>query len=357
MRGAGCTWNDLTDRKFDAQVARTRSRPLPSGQVTPHGAAVWMCVQGLLAFGILLTFNTTAIVWGIASLAIVAIYPFAKRFTWWPQVFLGLAFNWGALLLWVAVEGEIGWPAILLYVSGIAWTLHYDTIYAHQDREDDALIGVRSTARLFGTQTRGWLWAFIAVSGLTAGCAAVLAGGGALSLIGLAGFFVHLGWQARSVEIDDPDGCLRLFRSNRDAGLILLAGLCADVVFLRAPLASASASPQRLQFCSASQRVRAGSRCCGLRGRCLHGAAAPGFPLALASNPSQRKRGLSQIRRRQLRWSRSASRSRSPASSRSRPSVISKTRAPCPSTRRDHVLLNVSRQAPIRVPPSQSRAS
>ena len=154
MRGAGCTWNDLTDRDIDGRVARTRSRPLPSGQVTPRQAVIWMCAQALAAFAILLTFPPFAIALGIGSLALVAIYPFAKRFTWWPQVFLGLAFNFGALLAWAAHAGSLGLAPVLLYLAGIAWTLFYDTIYAHQDREDDALIGVKSTARLFGTRTR-----------------------------------------------------------------------------------------------------------------------------------------------------------------------------------------------------------
>ena len=154
MRGAGCTWNDLTDRDFDARVARTRSRPLPSGQVSPRQAAAWMVAQAALAFAILLSFPREAVALGIASLGLVAVYPFAKRFTWWPQVFLGLAFNWGALLGWAAHARGLGWGAALLYAAGIAWTLFYDTIYAHQDREDDALIGVKSTARLFGAATK-----------------------------------------------------------------------------------------------------------------------------------------------------------------------------------------------------------
>ena len=165
MRGAGCTWNDLTDRDIDARVARTRSRPLPSGQVTPRQAAVWMVAQALAAFLILLTFPAEAVVLGIGSLALVAIYPFAKRFTWWPQVFLGLAFNWGALLGWAAHARGLAAAAVLLYAAGIAWTLFYDTIYAHQDREDDALIGVKSTARLFGTRTKRWLAGFLAAVG------------------------------------------------------------------------------------------------------------------------------------------------------------------------------------------------
>jgi 4-hydroxybenzoate polyprenyltransferase len=231
MRGAGCTWNDLADREIDAAVARTRSRPLPSGQVTPGGALAWAVAQSLLAFLILLSFGLPAIWWGVASLALVAIYPFAKRFTWWPQVFLGLAFNWGALLLWVAKTDGIALAPVLLYLAGIAWTLHYDTIYAHQDREDDALIGVKSTARLFEDRTEPMLWLFTAAASLLATLAVVAAGGGWIGLLGVAAFGAHLAWQIGTLDIDDPQRCLTLFRSNRTAGLVLLAGLAADAVF------------------------------------------------------------------------------------------------------------------------------
>ncbi len=227
MRGAGCTWNDITDRHIDAEVARTRSRPIPAGQVTVRQAAVWLVLQALAAFAILLTFHITAILLGIGSLALVAIYPFAKRFTWWPQIFLGLAFNWGALLAWAAVTGSLGWPPVLLYLSGIVWTLFYDTIYAHQDKEDDALIGVKSTARLFGTRTYRWLRWFLVVSvGLMtlAILLALLPDGNPLALaVAIGGpwaFGWHLAWQLRSLDIDDPENCMRLFRSNRNAGLI-----------------------------------------------------------------------------------------------------------------------------------------
>ena len=234
MRGAGCTWNDLTDRDFDARVARTRSRPLPSGQVTPRQAAVWMVAQALVAFAILVTLPPQAIALGTASLALVAIYPFAKRFTWWPQVFLGLAFNWGALLAWAAHARGLGWAPVLLYGCGIAWTLFYDTIYAHQDREDDALIGVKSTARLFGTRTRAWLGGFLvaAVGLAVAACLAAGLGGASLAaaLLGVAGFAVHLAGQLRRLDIDDPDACLVLFRANRDCGLLLTAGLLAAAI-------------------------------------------------------------------------------------------------------------------------------
>ena len=230
MRGAGCTWNDITDRKIDAAVARTRSRPLPSGQVTLMGALGWGVAQSLVAFLILLSFGWPAIGWGIASLALVAVYPFAKRFTWWPQVFLGLAFNWGALLLWVAKTGGIGVAPVLLYLAGIAWTLHYDTIYAHQDREDDELVGVKSTARLFGDDTVRMLWLFVGLGGILAALAVLAAGGGWLALLGVAAFAGHLAWQVLALDIDDAERCLRLFRSNRTAGLLLLAGLLADSV-------------------------------------------------------------------------------------------------------------------------------
>ena len=226
MRGAGCTWNDITDRHIDGSVARTRSRPIPSGQVSLRGAALWMVAQALMAFGILLTFNGAAIALGIAALVPVAIYPFAKRFTWWPQVFLGLAFNWGALLAWTAHAGTLGSPAILLYAAGIAWTLFYDTIYAHQDAEDDALIGVKSTARLFGETTPAWLrrflFACVGLMGLAVLFAAprdnvlalVIAIGGPWAL------GMHLMVQLSRFDAADGAGLLRLFRSNRNAGLL-----------------------------------------------------------------------------------------------------------------------------------------
>jgi len=227
MRGAGCTWNDITDRDIDGAVARTRSRPIPSGQVSVRQALIWLVAQALVAFAILLTFNINAIVLGIASLVTVAIYPFAKRFTWWPQVFLGLAFNWGALLLWTAQAGSLGWPAVFLYLGGISWTLFYDTIYAHQDREDDALIGVKSTARLFAENTRVWLRGFLTATVILLGLAAVIALADAsvlalvLALTGIWGMGWHMLWQLHRLDIDDPVVCLRLFRANRDTGLIV----------------------------------------------------------------------------------------------------------------------------------------
>jgi 4-hydroxybenzoate polyprenyltransferase len=227
MRGAGCTWNDITDRDIDGSVARTRSRPIPSGQVSVRQALIWMVVQSLVAFGILLTFNPAAIGLGVLSLLPVAVYPFAKRFTWWPQVFLGLAFNWGALLAWTAHTGSLGWPAVVLYLTGIAWTLFYDTIYAHQDAEDDALIGVKSTARLFADASARWLRRFLVVS--VAGMTVAVIGATAqadspmvllVALLGPWAIGWHLTWQLRHFDPDDGPGLLRLFRSNRDAGLL-----------------------------------------------------------------------------------------------------------------------------------------
>ncbi|MFY0308885.1 4-hydroxybenzoate octaprenyltransferase [Leisingera sp. D0M16] len=229
MRGAGCTWNDITDRNFDGQVERTRSRPIPSGQVTVKGALAWMGLQCLLGLMILLTFNQAAIAMGILSLLPVAVYPFAKRFTWWPQVFLGLAFNWGAMLAWVAHTGSLSWPPVLLYLAGIAWTLFYDTIYAHQDTEDDALIGVKSTARLFGTETPMWLRRFIvafvclmamAVIGAMLESASVLALVLALAAPWAMGW--HMTWQLRAFDAENSQRLLQLFRLNRDTGLIPL---------------------------------------------------------------------------------------------------------------------------------------
>ena len=230
MRGAGCTWNDLTDRHIDASVARTRSRPLPSGQVSPRQAAVWMVIQALLAALILVSFAPAAIVLGVASLALVAVYPFAKRFTWWPQVFLGLAFNWGVLVAWAAHAGTVTAPPVILWLAGIAWTLFYDTIYAHQDKDDDALIGVKSTARLFGDEgTARWMLGFLVATVVLMMVAVVLAltapGVAPLALLlglaGVWGFGLHLFWQLRHLDTTDPASCLQLFRSNRDAGLIL----------------------------------------------------------------------------------------------------------------------------------------
>jgi 4-hydroxybenzoate polyprenyltransferase len=231
MRGAGCTWNDLVDRDLDGRVERTRSRPIPSGQVTAQQAAIFMIVQALVGLGVLLQFNSATILCGFASLAVVAIYPFMKRITYWPQIVLGLAFSWGALMGWPATFARLDTPAFVLYAGSICWVIAYDTIYAHQDREDDLLIGIKSTALLFQENTRPMLAVFYAAAVLLIGAAGVMAGGGAIFIAGLAAFAVHLGWQVARIDIDDPAQCLRLFKSNRDAGLILFAAMLLDAAF------------------------------------------------------------------------------------------------------------------------------
>ncbi|WP_375785277.1 4-hydroxybenzoate octaprenyltransferase [Bradyrhizobium sp. Pha-3] len=230
MRGAGCTWNDITDRDLDARVERTRSRPIPAGQVTVTQAVVFMVLQALIGLAVLLQFNRFAIMTGIASLVIVAIYPFMKRITWWPQVVLGLAFSYGALMGFAVTLERIDAAAIALYAGSIAWVIAYDTIYAHQDAEDDALIGVKSTARLFGARTHRALVIFYGLAVLLIGAAFALAGARWPAWIGLAAFALHLAWQVRRLDTSDPALCLRIFKSNRDAGLILFASLVVDAV-------------------------------------------------------------------------------------------------------------------------------
>jgi 4-hydroxybenzoate polyprenyltransferase len=230
MRGAGCTWNDITDRDLDALVERTRSRPIPAGQVSVPQAAVFLVVQALIGLAVLLQFNRFAVMTGIASLIIVAVYPFMKRITWWPQIVLGLAFSWGALMGFAVTQERIDATALALYAGSIAWVIGYDTIYAHQDAEDDALIGIKSTALLFGARTRSALMAFYGLAVVLIGVALLLAGARWPAWIGLAAFAAHLVWQIARLEISDPALCLRIFRSNRDAGLLLFAGLLVDAV-------------------------------------------------------------------------------------------------------------------------------
>ncbi len=228
MRGAGCTWNDITDRDLDAKVERTRSRPIPSGQVTVKQALAFLVLQGLVGLAVLLQFNLITILLGILSLATVAIYPFLKRVTHWPQIGLGLAFSWGALMGWPAVFGRLDLAPLILYAGSIAWVIAYDTIYAHQDREDDALIGIKSTAILFGERTKPILALFFSAAVVLMAISGWLAGGGIIFAIGLAAFAVHLAWQVLRLDMADPALCLRLFKSNRDAGLILFAAMILD---------------------------------------------------------------------------------------------------------------------------------
>jgi 4-hydroxybenzoate polyprenyltransferase len=230
MRGAGCVVNDLTDRELDAQVARTRDRPLASGRLGVPQALAFLALQLLVGALVLLAFNGVAVALALASLPLIVIYPLMKRITWWPQAFLGVTFNWGALVGWAAATGELATPALLLYTAGFFWTLGYDTIYAHQDKADDALIGIRSTARRLGAATPRWLWGFYAVTlGLlaAAGWSAGLGFGFYALLLAVAG---HFAWQIRTLDLDDPRSCLRRFRSNRELGLLVFLAIVAGKV-------------------------------------------------------------------------------------------------------------------------------
>ncbi len=230
MRGAGCTYNDIVDREYDGRVARTALRPIPSGEVTVKRAWAFLALQLLVGALILFSLNITAVVVGLFSIPVIAAYPFAKQITDWPQAVLGLAFNWGVLVGFAAMTGTISLAAALVYAAGVVWTLGYDTIYAHQDKEDDAMIGVRSTALLFGDMTKTWLWMFygamlalLAVGGLWA----QLGIGYWIGLVAVAG---HLAWQVVTLRIDDPDDCLSKFKSNRDAGLLVTGALLLGLV-------------------------------------------------------------------------------------------------------------------------------
>jgi 4-hydroxybenzoate polyprenyltransferase len=225
MRAAGCAFNDLIDRDIDVKVARTAARPLASGQISTKGALAFLVGCSLLGLVILLTMNMAAIGLGVASLALVAAYPFMKRITWWPQAWLGLTFNWGALLGFAAVEGRLGLPAVLLYAGGVFWTLGYDTIYALQDIEDDALVGVKSSARRLGAKVRQGVAVFYAEAVLLALGALVFARSGPLAYAILALYAAHLAWQTVSLKPDRPGVALKLFKSNRDAGLLLFMAL------------------------------------------------------------------------------------------------------------------------------------
>ena len=237
MRGAGCTYNDIIDARIDAQVERTASRPIPAGRVSKGEAKVFMFAQVAVGFLVLVAlcllrppFNAFALLLAVGSLAIVAAYPFAKRVTDWPQLVLGLAFSWGALMGWAVVFGELSEAAFMLYLGAIAWTVGYDTIYAHQDKEDDALVGVRSTARLFAERTKEALVVFYAIAlGLFA-LAAAVSGGSWPSFLGLLAGGLHMTWQISSLDIDDGAQCLRLFRSNTTFGWLAFAGFAFDVV-------------------------------------------------------------------------------------------------------------------------------
>ncbi len=230
MRGAGCTYNDLVDVDIDAKVERTRSRPIPAGQVTKFQARVFLVLQALVGLVVLLQFDRFTIVLGLVSLLPVAIYPFMKRFTNWPQLFLGLAFSWGAFMGWSATWHSLSWAPVFLYLGGICWTIGYDTIYAHQDKEDDALVGVKSTARLFGDRTKPALIALYSLATVLFAVAAALADAGPAAFAGILAGVAHLGWQVAVLDIDDGDQCLKLFRSNDTYGWILFGGFTLDAL-------------------------------------------------------------------------------------------------------------------------------
>ena len=225
MRGAGCTYNDIVDTGIDSQVERTRSRPLPSGQVTRRQAWAFLFLQALAGLAVLFQFSEFAVPLGISSLAIVALYPFAKRFTNWPQLILGLAYSWGALMGWANEFGDVDGPSVMLYIGSIMWVIGYDTIYAHQDKEDDAIVGVRSTARLFGDNTKSWL---VGLYGGALICFAVAFAAAQAPVVALAGLIAagaHMARQIIVLDIDNPDQCLKLFKSNNQVGWLVFAGL------------------------------------------------------------------------------------------------------------------------------------
>lgn len=235
MRGAGSTYNDIVDRDLDGRVERTRRRPLPSGQVSLKAALAFVALQALVGLVVLLQFNRFAVLTGFASLGVVALYPFMKRVIRLPQIVLGLAFAWGGLMGWAAAFGSLALAPVLLYLAAVAWTVGYDTIYAVQDIEDDAVAGIHSSARLFGDRIRPAVGVCYLLAGLLLATSLLLVSAGVSAWFGLAAFGVHLGWQVRQLDPRDGIGALRLFRSNRDAGLILSAAFTLDA-FARASL-------------------------------------------------------------------------------------------------------------------------
>ncbi len=229
MRGAGATYNDIIDRGIDAKVERTKWRPLASGRIGATAAATFLAAQSLAGLAVLLSFNGFTIRLGFASLGVVGLYPFMKRVSSWPQAVLGAAFAWGALVGWAAALGSLASAPFLLYLGAVFWTIGYDTIYAVQDIEDDALTGIGSTARAFGEHLRLGIGVFYALAVICIEVALLAASAGFPAQGGLVLFALHLGWQAMRIDPRNGALALRLFRSNRDAGLMLFAGFAADV--------------------------------------------------------------------------------------------------------------------------------
>jgi len=228
MRGAGCIFNDIVDRDFDAFVTRTRNRPIASGQISVIRALLFMSILSLAGLLILLQFNDTAVFIGLCSIPLIVAYPFMKRITWWPQIWLGLTFNWGALVAWSAVKGSLDWQAFVLYGSGVVWTLGYDTIYAHQDKDDDTLIGVKSSALWLGRYSRLAIQVFYSLTMLGLTASALLAGLSWPAYVGLTIAGIQLAWQANAVDFDDTESCLTMFKSNHFFAAIVFAGFLAS---------------------------------------------------------------------------------------------------------------------------------
>lgn len=229
MRASGCAYNDYVDRQIDARVQRTASRPIPSGQITPEAALVFVAITALVGLVVLLQFNWFTVWLAIASLLIVALYPFAKRVTPYPQLVLGFAFNWGALVGWTAIKGSLDWPAVALYAGCVLWTVGYDTIYAHQDKEDDELLGLGSTALHFGDDTVSFVGAVYGLAGILWLAAGALAGAHLVFFLSVTLVFLQMSWQVATLDIRDPANCLWRFRSNRDVGLAVFLGLIVDM--------------------------------------------------------------------------------------------------------------------------------
>jgi 4-hydroxybenzoate polyprenyltransferase len=229
MRGAGCTYNDIVDHDYDARVARTAARPIPSGQVSVAQAYLFLAILCTVGLLVLIQFNAFTIALGASSLLLIAAYPFAKRFTYWPQLVLGLTFKWGALVGWAAITGSLSWAPLALYAGSVLWTIGYDTIYAHQDKEDDALVGLKSTALRFGAATQGWLTFFYAGAVVLWCAAGVLAGAHIAFALALLLTAVQLTWQVATLDTSDAGNCLQRFKSNRIVGWLLLGGLVCDM--------------------------------------------------------------------------------------------------------------------------------
>src|SRR5258706_1148971 len=229
MRGAGCAYNDVVDRDYDASVARTANRPVASGQGSAKRAFLFACGLSLIGFLVLIQFNWFTIWLATASLGLIAIYPFMKRITFWPQLVLGVTFKWGALVGWAAVYGELNTAPILLYAGSVLWTMGYDTIYAHQDKDDDALLGLKSTALRLGDSTPDWVGGFYAGALVLWAAAGFFARAHLIFFTALALVGLQLAWQVATLDTDDPQNCLRRFQSNRDVGWAIFLGLLADM--------------------------------------------------------------------------------------------------------------------------------